>query len=72
MRRFRNCVLALLLGMCAPVLIWVGAFGALSIKRKQSKLMDETIPNMNCSLDGDCPPGFVCMDGRCIPETALR
>ncbi len=66
MRSFRNCVIALLLGLCAPVLIWVGAFGALSIKRKESK------PDLSCALDADCPPGFVCMNGRCMPEKAMR
>jgi hypothetical protein len=22
-----------------------------------------------CSLDDDCPDGFVCRDGRCVPAT---
>ena len=29
MRRLHNCIIALLLGCCAPLLIWVGAGSAL-------------------------------------------
>ena len=68
MRRFRNCILALLLGLCAPLLIWAGAFSALSQKRRESKRLEEAIPYLSCSASADCPPGFVCVEGRCIPE----
>ncbi len=23
-----------------------------------------------CRIDADCPPGFVCVRGRCVPQTA--
>ncbi len=26
--------------------------------------------NLACSIDTDCPPGFVCANGRCVPEKA--
>ena len=22
-----------------------------------------------CSVDNDCPPGFICLGGRCVPES---
>ena len=33
MKRLRNCTLALLIGLCAPVLIWIGLAIALYQKR---------------------------------------
>ena len=69
MKRFRNCGMALLLGSCAPLLVWVGAGAALYQWRKEAKLLKQALPELSCSIDTDCPPGFVCMGGRCIPQT---
>ena len=60
MKRFRNCILALLVGCSMPLVIWLGAGSALYQKRKQA--------NLACSVDSDCPAGFVCDQGRCVPE----
>ena len=67
MRRLRNCVIVLLLGCCAPLLIWVGAGSALSQSLKQRKLQKRAIPDLVCSLNADCPTGFVCVSGHCVP-----
>jgi hypothetical protein len=24
--------------------------------------------NLTCNIDGDCPPGYQCIGGSCIPE----
>ncbi len=61
MKRLRNCGLALLLGCCTPLLIWVGAGSALYQSRKQ------ILKNIACAIDADCPPGFVCAGGSCVP-----
>ncbi len=67
MKRFRNCIVALLIGLSTPLLIWVGAGAALYQQRKQANLLKQALPNLVCSLDTDCPPGFVCVGGRCVP-----
>ena len=28
-----------------------------------------TLPPVSCEVDGDCPVGFICVDGVCIPTT---
>jgi len=65
MKRLRNCTLALLIGFCTPLLIWVGAGCALYQSRKQKELLKQALPNVACSIDSDCPPGFVCVSGQC-------
>ena len=68
MKRVRNCTLALLLGLCAPLLIWVGAGVALYQRRRQANLVKQALPDLVCSIDADCPPGYVCVNDRCVPQ----
>ncbi len=70
MRRLRNCILALFLGCCAPLLIWVGIGVVLFQRRKEANLLEQALPDLVCSVTSDCPPGFVCLNGRCVPERA--
>lgn len=63
MRCLRNCLVALVLGISAPVLIWVGAGSALYQRRKAARAAE----SLSCSLDADCPPGHICLDGICVP-----
>ena len=70
MKGFRNCVVALLLGVSAPILIWVGAGSALYQSRKRAKLLEKALPAPTCAIDADCPLGYVCVNGRCVPEGA--
>lgn len=67
MKRLRNCIVALLLGCCAPVLIWVGAGAALRQRQGVTKSLTG-YQTLTCATNIDCPPGFVCMDGRCIRQ----
>jgi hypothetical protein len=64
MKRFRNCCTALLIGCSAPLLIWVGAGAALYQQRKAAKSRAAS----ECAVNSDCPPGFVCVGGHCVPE----
>jgi len=66
MRKLRNCTIALLLGLCAPVLVWVGAGYALYESRKQTSLVKRALPDLTCRIDFDCPSGFVCVAGHCV------
>jgi hypothetical protein len=31
------------------------------------KELQKTPSNFTCSVDNDCPTGYVCLDGRCVP-----
>ena len=61
MKLLRNAMIALVLGSLAPLLILVGAGSAL-YQRRRDRLSPGT-----CSMDADCPVGFVCVNGRCVP-----
>lgn len=64
MRRMRNTFLALLIGCCTPALVWVGAGSALYQSRRKLREVWAGV----CRFDADCPPGFFCVNGRCVPE----
>jgi len=64
MRRIRNTFLALLVGFCTPALVWVGAGSALYQSRRKLREVWVGV----CRIHADCPPGFFCVNGRCIPE----
>ncbi|OGO40236.1 MAG: hypothetical protein A2147_09955 [Chloroflexi bacterium RBG_16_57_8] len=59
--------LFLLAGLAFPVLIWVAAVVAIRtaiVTWHRSRLTDGAV----CRVDTDCPPGFVCSDGKCVLE----
>ncbi len=68
MKGFRNVFMALILGCLAPLLVLAGAAVALYRWIKVTKLFKKALPDLSCSIDTDCPPGYVCMDGRCVPQ----
>jgi Cys-rich repeat protein len=37
--------------------------------RKALKDRQARLARLVCAMDTDCPAGFVCQDGRCIPAT---
>ena len=70
MRRFGSCCLALLFGCCTPILIWAGAGSVLYqglSKSKKTEVLGRALPHTTCSIDNDCPLGFVCIGGHCVP-----
>jgi len=67
MKSFRNVCVALLFGCFMPVLIWVGVGTAVYQFRKEAKQVKQAIPDSVCSIDTDCPPGYICISGRCVP-----
>ena len=38
--------------------------------RKRAQDLSRGEDRFTCSIDTDCPPGFVCMGGQCVPQTA--
>ena len=71
MKRLRNCTLALLLGCSAPLLIWVGAGVALYQKRRAVSPLKQALSGVACSIDADCPPGYICLNSRCFPKESV-
>jgi hypothetical protein len=68
MRRVRNLLMALLIGCLAPVVIWVVGGAALYHSIKIKAAVNKRLQDMACSLDTDCPSGYICSNGYCVPE----
>lgn len=66
MKQIRNSILALLIGCATPLLIWVGAGVALYEKRKETRIQKKALPKLACSINADCPGGYVCANGCCV------
>lgn len=70
MKKTGAVILALLAAVMAPLLIWVAAiinlwqaFAQWRIARAQF-----AFSYLACRIDADCPSGYVCTDGRCVPK----
>jgi hypothetical protein len=72
MRYIKNALLALLVGCCVPVVIWVAGgvalYQASYQRRKGKELAGAALPDLACSVDTDCPHGYMCINGYCVPE----
>ena len=66
MRRLRNVLIALFISLCTPILIWF-AFGAAMAGRSKIRRLEAISPK-TCSTDAQCPPGFICISGKCVPR----
>ena len=52
------------------VVIWyinVVGFAEMIKERRHAKRLHSTIKTMFCSIDTDCPEGYLCVDGVCVP-----
>jgi hypothetical protein len=60
-------VLAAFVVLLPLVFIWFTCIGGIcvDIKRRRKALL-----NVTCSVDTDCPTGYACVGGRCIPQNA--
>jgi len=63
MKRIGKLCLVLLGGLLFPIGIWVAAGSALY----QSRRRRVRGSSLTCRIDADCPAGFVCVGGRCVP-----
>ncbi len=56
-----------LVGLAFPVLIWVAA--VVAIRKAITGWRESRLAaGFACSVDSDCPPGFVCSGGKCVLE----
>ena len=59
--------LAFLVAILMPVLIWVAfavAMRELLLRWRESRLPSTLV----CRIDTDCPLGYMCLAGRCVPQ----
>jgi len=72
-KQFGVIGLVVLVGVSAPFLIWVATIFCLRQIYKEWRVIRGWLQakNFTCSLDTDCPPDYVCIDGRCISDTAM-
>ncbi len=62
-----SVLLAFLTTILAPVLIWVAL--AIAVRELLLRWRESHLPStMVCRIDTDCPPGYICLAGRCIPR----
>ena len=62
-----SVLLAFLTTILAPVLIWVAL--AIAVRELLLRWRESHLPStMVCRIDTDCPPGYICLAGRCVPR----
>lgn len=63
--------LVVLVGVTFPLLIWAAAVFCLTHIYREWRALKGWVQkeNLACSIDTDCPPGYVCAGGRCLPNT---
>lgn len=63
-------LLALLALVCLPLLIWVAVFIGLGqvFNEWRTTRHQLSFGNLVCSTDTDCPPGYICISGKCMPK----
>jgi len=59
-------VLAIFVGV--PAGMGFGIVGILAW-RERSLAPQRTQRELTCTVDADCPAGYICMNGRCVPGT---
>ena len=69
--RGSTMLMALLGGMIVPLLIWAaGAVGLWQLLAEWRYIRIGLLAgNLACNLHTDCPPGYECVGGRCVPAT---
>jgi hypothetical protein len=62
--RVKYLLTFILIGTLMPFSILVAGAAALREKRRDERLRAQG--GLSCSLDNECPTGFVCLNGRCV------
>ncbi len=64
-------LLAVLAGISVPLLIWAALISCFRqiYQEWRSVRAGLRAGNLACNLNSDCPPGYECAGGRCLPHT---
>ncbi len=60
-------LLAIAIFIVLPVVIGFGILGLLKIKERGRATGKRDAAWLACSMDADCPQGYICSDGTCVP-----
>ena len=67
-KRVGATFVAILLGINIPLLIWVAIITFFRQMYVEWRAFRAGL--LACSLNTDCPPGYQCVQGRCLPVAA--
>ena len=67
--RISSVFMVVLAGVLMPLLLWVALVAALRLIFVEWRVVKTRLlsGNVVCSIKSDCPPGYECIGGRCIP-----
>ncbi len=68
--RIWRVLLALLAGISMPLLVWIAGIVALRQVIAEWRAVRPRLlsGNILCGLGSECPPGYDCINGRCLPR----
>ena len=58
---------AILIVLFPLAFVWYICIGGICAAIKRSRVANF---NLMCSIDADCPPGYICVNGHCVPQKA--
>ena len=59
--------LAVLVFLLPVAFVWFMCIGGIYHDIRRRRVASS---NLVCSIDADCPPGYTCVNGRCLPQRA--
>jgi hypothetical protein len=59
--------IAILIILFPLAFVWYVCIGGICMAIKRSRVANL---NLMCSIDTDCPPGYICVNGHCVPQKA--
>jgi hypothetical protein len=59
-----------ILGIFVVFPVAIGLIILASFMLRDRRVRQRSVSELACSLDIDCPPGFVCVGGRCVSAEA--
>lgn len=64
-------VLAVLIALFPVAFVWYMCIGGIcvAIRKRATSAVGEDVGTMVCSTDADCPEGYICIGGRCVPAS---
>lgn len=57
-----------ILPVLVGLIIIASSFLFQRLKTKMAGNINVSIDNLVCSIDADCPTGYICLNGQCVPQ----